>query len=326
MARDHARLALAIWDDDDFRGLSGNAQHLYLILLMHPDLSYCGVTDWRPAKLAGMVADWTADTVREAAVELIDRLYIVVDEDTEEVLVRSFVRHDGLMKQPKMATAMSSAYAVVGSVPLRQVIVWELRRLHEEDPDINGWHSEKATALLDRPSVNPSTYPCGNPTGKGSGNPTANPSTNPSVYPSGNPSGNPNPNPSTNPSGKGSTKGSPTPSSYLLAPDEELRKEVGVQGEEVPPADRATRVPDDFAPSDDLVAWGKDLGFTETALIDIAAEFVDYWRAKPGKDGLKRDWNATFRNWVRKEDPAKRNRKLRPVASTGGWVKPSWEL
>ena len=29
--------------------------------------------------------------------------------------------------------------------------------------------------------------------------------------------------------------------------------------------------------------------------------FRDYWTAKPGKDGLKTDWFATWRNWVRRE-------------------------
>ena len=32
--------------------------------------------------------------------------------------------------------------------------------------------------------------------------------------------------------------------------------------------------------------------------------FADYWRAKPGKDGLKLDWLATWRNWVRRERAA----------------------
>ena len=29
------------------------------------------------------------------------------------------------------------------------------------------------------------------------------------------------------------------------------------------------------------------------------AKFCDYWRAKPGKDGRKLDWVATWRNWMR---------------------------
>ncbi|WP_259462527.1 hypothetical protein [Corynebacterium diphtheriae] len=28
--------------------------------------------------------------------------------------------------------------------------------------------------------------------------------------------------------------------------------------------------------------------------------FVDYWRGVPGARGRKRDWNATWRNWIRK--------------------------
>lgn len=31
------------------------------------------------------------------------------------------------------------------------------------------------------------------------------------------------------------------------------------------------------------------------------ARFRDYWTAKPGKDGRKTDWLATWRNWVRNE-------------------------
>jgi len=33
------------------------------------------------------------------------------------------------------------------------------------------------------------------------------------------------------------------------------------------------------------------------------ASFRDYWIAKPGKDGVKLDWSATWRNWVRRERP-----------------------
>lgn len=31
----------------------------------------------------------------------------------------------------------------------------------------------------------------------------------------------------------------------------------------------------------------------------VAEEFRDYWIARPGKDGRKSDWLATWRNWVR---------------------------
>ena len=33
----------------------------------------------------------------------------------------------------------------------------------------------------------------------------------------------------------------------------------------------------------------------------VADEFRDYWIAKPGKEGRKADWQATWRNWVRNQ-------------------------
>jgi uncharacterized protein YdaU (DUF1376 family) len=35
--------------------------------------------------------------------------------------------------------------------------------------------------------------------------------------------------------------------------------------------------------------------------LKTAENFADHWRAKPGKDGRKLDWEATWRNWVRNE-------------------------
>lgn len=33
----------------------------------------------------------------------------------------------------------------------------------------------------------------------------------------------------------------------------------------------------------------------------VYARFSDFWIAKPGKEGVKLDWLATWRNWVRNE-------------------------
>jgi hypothetical protein len=39
----------------------------------------------------------------------------------------------------------------------------------------------------------------------------------------------------------------------------------------------------------------------------VAEQFRDFWCAKPGKDGVKLDWQATWRNWVRNQKSAKQN-------------------
>jgi hypothetical protein len=40
--RDHARVNLDIWGDDDWRDLTPPAQHLYFTLYTDPELSFCG--------------------------------------------------------------------------------------------------------------------------------------------------------------------------------------------------------------------------------------------------------------------------------------------
>lgn len=63
---------------------------------------------------------------------------------------------------------------------------------------------------------------------------------------------------------------------------------------------RASRLPADWTPSDDLRAWAT----TERPDLDISRtteKFRDYWVGVSGKSGRKLDWVATFRNWVRDE-------------------------
>jgi uncharacterized protein YdaU (DUF1376 family) len=41
--------------------------------------------------------------------------------------------------------------------------------------------------------------------------------------------------------------------------------------------------------------------------MQVADQFKDFWCAKPGKDGVKLDWAATWRNWVRNQKTIKPN-------------------
>lgn len=208
--RKYAQLNIAIWNDDDFRALTPAAQHLYFLLLSHPTLSYCGVGDWRPARIAHMANGWEAQDVERAGAELVDRLFIVVDEDTEEFLVRTFVRNDPLMRQRNLGVSMARAYSTVASDEIRGVIVHELRRLEKAHPELKGFDSDEVRSVLSKPAFDPSVYPCGNPwvdpSVKGSIDPSIDPSVDPkirefnpsvkgSVYPSVDPSPTPAPSP-----------------------------------------------------------------------------------------------------------------------------------
>lgn len=206
--RDFAQIKLSIWNDDSFLDLSSDAQLLYFVLISHPTMNRAGVGTWHAGRLSGLCASWSRPVVEAAARELIDGRFIVIDEDTDEFLVRTFVRHDGLMKQRNLATTMAREFAAVGSRSIKGVVVWELRRLHEEHPEFKGWESDEASALLKKRAIDPSSDPSVDP----SIHPKVDPSVDPSVDPYVKGAIDPKVHPSIDPSVKGEPKGSVDPS------------------------------------------------------------------------------------------------------------------
>lgn len=63
---------------------------------------------------------------------------------------------------------------------------------------------------------------------------------------------------------------------------------------------RGTRLESDWQPPTDAWAFGRGLGLTDAEVSDQLDRFRDYWIARPGQGGRKVDWNATFRNWLRR--------------------------
>ncbi|CAM3952130.1 hypothetical protein NONI108955_01120 [Nocardia ninae] len=149
MAREFAKLFLSINGDVDFESLTADAQMFYTrVLLAEPTLSYCGIADWRPNRLVGRASDLTLPRILTAASELERRRYILVDIATEEVLVRSLIRRDNLLRNPKMAAAVTTAYYGAASRTLRAAIVTEIQRVRREHPEYSSWtHKDSAERL-----------------------------------------------------------------------------------------------------------------------------------------------------------------------------------
>jgi len=64
---------------------------------------------------------------------------------------------------------------------------------------------------------------------------------------------------------------------------------------------KGARLQVDWKPGTEEWNFATGLGFNVSQIERIADDFRDYWIAKPGKDGVKLDWPATWRRWVRKE-------------------------
>jgi len=98
-----------------------------------------------------------------------------------------------------------------------------------------------------------------------------------------------------------------SPSRHRDAPETETETETETEAE----ADKSTslrsvarartakgcRLPGDFVPD---AAFAAESGLSSSEAQAEADKFRDYWLAKAGASGVKLDWQATWRNWVRR--------------------------
>lgn len=245
MARTYGNIITAIWLDPDFRSLTAAAQHTYLMLVTQPDITSVGILPMTLRRWSNYAADTTVEGLSSALRYLSDRRFVVIDEDSEELLVRSFVRWDGGYKNPKRLMAIKSAAIAVNGGLLRGVLAGELDRLsitHQiEVTPIEG-PSDAHRTPIDPPRVVVTEV--------------------------------------------GSTH-KPQTTTTTRTPHSGNRD-----------VKRGTRIPADWQPSLQLIEWVK----TECPAVDgrtETAKFVDHFIAKAGKDGVKLDWDAAFRNWIR---------------------------
>jgi hypothetical protein len=130
MAR-YTRIFASIWTDPDFTTLTAHAQRLYLLLVTQPDVSHAGVLPLTERRWARLALDTDLDSVRAAVTELIHRRFIVTDETTEEVLIRSYIKWDDQWRNPNGWKAVQKARSQVLSKPLADLIDTTLQALTE---------------------------------------------------------------------------------------------------------------------------------------------------------------------------------------------------
>lgn len=69
-----------------------------------------------------------------------------------------------------------------------------------------------------------------------------------------------------------------------------------------------TRLSPEWYPDEDLFLWGRE-NFPNLNLEHHTECFRDYWLAA-SKNAVKKDWNAAWRHWIRKEDNYSNVRKF----------------
>ena len=95
----------------------------------------------------------------------------------------------------------------------------------------------------------------------------------------------------------GSVTGAPVPVPVPITNPERVSKRGGANA---PAPKRATRLSEDFSPTDEMLAWAIAEGFDEPRVLSETERFRDHYSAAPGEKGRKLDWVATWRNWIRR--------------------------
>ncbi|KZM68325.1 hypothetical protein [Nocardia terpenica] len=152
MARDHGRVLCKIWQDKDFRALPRTAQALYIQLLSQPNVNNAGVLPLMASKWAKGCDQVTIADIHADVQVLVDAGFLVVDTDTEEVLIRSFLRNDGGMKHRYILKNALKMAEATESDAIRRVLAAELRRIRNPD-------AAATAAILDPPHPEPEPVP-----------------------------------------------------------------------------------------------------------------------------------------------------------------------
>lgn len=322
MARGHGRILTSIWEDDDFLDLDEREQRLYLFLISQPNLNHAGLLDLTLRRWARKATGLTVAELEERIAALAKARFVVVDEGTEELLIRSFVRNDGVWRMPKVMGAMVSGALEISSPLLRRALLDEMDRVPLDE--LSG--DPTKTARGEGPSIRSQVEGHIDTLRKAFGNPTPDPTEGGTATPSPTPSGTPSDTPAEGPP-KPSTCGragthvraapalSPTPTP-TPAPEERGGGEPIDQTGPASPAEVAQPdgrpAPidtDGFELTDAMRRWavatfgpGLDIDY-ETAL------FVDHHRA----EGRRRNnWAAEWQKWMRRSAKWASERAQRP--------------
>lgn len=275
MAKDFATVNVGMWGDPDFRALPAPAQHLYLMLWTSPGLSYCGVHDWRPGRLAVRAGGVAADDLRVIARCLEARHFVVLDDDTEEILVRSWMRFDQIMKKPRLAISCIAAYSEVASDLLRGVVVHELQKIRSLEPDWSSWGDSRVQQVLEQPAIDAKDQvQVSDPFGEGF------------TYGFG--------------QGFGDGLGQTLPKVCLPPTPAPAPSTTSAPGASSPERGRkrpARAIPDDWKPTEAHAEYGRENN------LDVSSEAFRFRNHAHTHDRRVVNWNAAFTNWLAKAKP-----------------------
>ncbi|MGW7597287.1 hypothetical protein [Streptomyces antimycoticus] len=308
MARGHGRILTSIWEDEDFLALDEQQQRMYLFLISQPNLNHAGLLDLTLRRWSRKARGLTVGELEKRIAALDEARFIVVDDDTEELLIRSFVRNDGVWRMPKVMGAMVSGALEISSKRLQRALLAEMDRVPL------GELSDEPTKLrngTEGPSNRQQVSDHIETLRKAFGTPEPDPTEGGYRTPSGPPSETPS-DPPAEGDPKASTRGraptsrahSPAPAP-TPAPNPSPEREAGAGEVEKAPAAVAEHsrpdgrpplheLPDDFELNEGMRRWAQQT-FPRVDVDHETQKFV--WHCQ-GEGTRRRNWYAAWQKWI----------------------------
>ena len=314
-----------------FRSLDEKEQRFYLFLISQPNLNHAGLLPLTLRRWSRKANGLTSADVEKRLQALDETQFIVMDDDTEELLIRSFVRNDGVWRMPKVMGAAVSGALEISSRRLQVALLDEMDRipLDELSDEPTKYKGQDGPSIRQQVVIHISTLrkafgnPDPDPSRRGSGTPSATPSGTPSATPSeGGAEGGP----------KGSTRGrgraphahspAPAPAPTPAPAPNPVVVEVGekTSGSSGPstssPVGDAPIDIDGFELTDAMRRWAKRDGYSDLVDIDHAtAQFVSHYRSTGAR---RSSWPDAWQKWIRDDAKRASERPNRPLRSVGG--------
>lgn len=160
MARSHGIIKVSIWEpESEFRMLSRDAQRTYLLLISQPSINNCGVLAYTPERWARMAADDSLRAHKRALRELSDHRFVVSDTAAQELLVRTFIKHDKIESQPNLKKSAQRQFREIESPSIRGLLAmqhpWITGAEPNPEPEPEPLPEDEVTEPLSEPLPEP---------------------------------------------------------------------------------------------------------------------------------------------------------------------------
>lgn len=318
MPRSEARIRVTIWDDPDFLALDPLLQRIYLWAISQKDMEYSGVMALRMKRLAKTAGCSQADLLDQMR-KMDATRFFVLDEESEELCVRSMIRRDEVYRQPYTLKSAVKHIRTVESERIREALLAEIERILTEAEykaltpitsvpylfEASDWLRQSlhlGSRPLPKLTESTSSGSPENGISDGIGDAIADPI--PDAIGEGIADGIGD--------AKGEGEGEGDKGTVRTTPASEARKRAAAKKTTKSKTDRGTRIPENFAETvtPEMIAWAK----AQCPQVNRQREterFVNYWLNRTGQAALGKRWDLAWRNWFIKSQGDAEDRAAR---------------